>query len=140
MRMGVFGGTFDPPHIAHRIVAQDALEALGLDRVLFVPASVPPHKRDRPRTAAPIRLEMLRALLDDDARFEISTLELDRDGPSYTVDTLRALRRDRPGTALHLLIGADQWREFESWREPGAIEELARVCVLGRAGSGALSR
>lgn len=135
MRVGVLGGTFDPPHTAHLIVAQDAAEVLRLDRVLFVPAALPPHKRAATLTPASLRLEMLRAALDADPRFEICELELRRPGPSYTVDTLRALRRERPGDELVLLIGLDQWMDFRTWHEPESIVELADVAVLARPGS-----
>jgi nicotinate-nucleotide adenylyltransferase len=131
VRLGIFGGTFDPPHIAHLVVAQDAACALGLDRVLFVPAAVPPHKPAGTATAGEIRLDMVRAAVHD-ARFEVSDLEISRPGPSYTVDTLRQLSAHEPADQLILLMGADQFREFSSWREPEAIARLARVVVLTR--------
>jgi len=134
VRLGVFGGTFDPPHVGHLIVAQDACTVLGLDRVLFVAAAVPPHKQDRVTTPAPLRLEMLEAALDGDERFEACAHELRRAGPSYTVDTLRELRRERPGAEIFLLLGADQVRELHLWREPAAIAELATIVELSRAG------
>ena len=134
MRLGLFGGTFDPPHVGHLIVAQDALRALGLDRIAFVPAAVPPHKRGVPITAAPLRLAMVRAALAGDDRFVVDDIELTRPGPSYTVDTLRAYR-DRHGDArLFLLLGADQYADFATWRETGAIRQLATLAVLGRGG------
>ncbi len=132
MRIGVFGGTFDPPHIAHLAVAQDAFVALSLDRVIFVPAALPPHKRDTPHTAAAIRLEMLRAALEGDGRFTASEIEIERGGASYTADTLEALARQRPGDELFLLIGADQFREFATWREPERVARLASLVVLSR--------
>lgn len=134
MRAGVFGGTFDPPHIGHLIVAQDAWLALGLEHVLFVPAAVPPHKRGRVATPAELRLEMLQAAVVDDARFEVTDLELRRPGPSYTVDTLRELRERDPEGALFFLLGADQFREFHTWRAPEEIARLANLVVLSRAG------
>lgn len=135
MKVGVFGGTFDPPHIGHLIVAQDAFERLGLDRLLFVPAAQPPHKRDRVISDARHRLAMLRLALGADPRFAIETLELERRGPSYTVDTLRELhRRLGDATELVLLIGADQYAEFDSWREPAEVVRLARLAVLHREG------
>lgn len=132
MRLGLLGGTFDPPHVGHFIAAQDALEALRLDRVLLVPAARPPHKRDRAVTSAQHRLAMLRLATGDDARFEIDALELDRAGPSFTVDTLREL--GGPDRELFLLIGVDQYQEFASWREPDEIRRLATIGVLRRAG------
>ncbi len=134
MRLAVFGGTFDPPHLGHLIVAQDACLALALDRVLFVPAHIPPHKRESQLTPAPLRLEMLRAAVEDNPAFAVSTLELDRPGPSFTVDTLRALRDGSPGAELFLLLGADQVRELHAWRSPEELARLARLVVFSRAG------
>ena len=137
MKLGLFGGTFDPPHNGHLIVAQDALAALGLDRVIFIPAGAPPHKRDRVITPAPARLAMLEAALSGDARFEVDPVELGRNGPSYTVDTVEAVRQNHPGDEIFLLVGADQFSEFSTWRDPARIAALARITVLTRAGSGA---
>ncbi len=134
MRLGIFGGTFDPPHLGHLVVAQDACSALGLDRVLFMVAAAPPHKHGRAFAPAPLRLEMLRAALAGDDRFLPSDLELRRTGRSYTVDTLRQLRADEPDAQLFLLIGADQAREFRTWREPDEIARLAAVVALSREG------
>jgi nicotinate-nucleotide adenylyltransferase len=134
VRLGVFGGTFDPPHIGHLIAAQDARSALGLDRVVFVPAAVPPHKRTEAITPPGTRLAMVRAAIAGDAGFELDDLELRREGPSWTVDTLRALRDRLPDAELFLLIGTDQFAEFETWREPSEIRRLARVAVLTREG------
>lgn len=134
--IGLFGGTFDPPHTGHLIAAQDASDSLHLERFIFVPAAAPPHKRDEAVTAASLRLEMLRAAVADDPRFEISTVELERTGPSYTVDTLRSLAAQYGGARLHLFIGVDQVREFATWREPDEILELADVVMLTRAGQG----
>ncbi|MGQ0560354.1 MAG: nicotinate-nucleotide adenylyltransferase [Gemmatimonadota bacterium] len=135
MNIGIFGGTFDPPHAGHLIAAQDACAALSLDRLIFVPAAQPPHKQHGAISPADVRLAMLRAAVADDPLFEVSTVELERTGPSYMVDTLRALARLFPGDALHLLIGVDQVREFSSWREPQAILRLARVVMLARTGT-----
>lgn len=134
MRIGIFGGTFDPPHVGHLIAAQDAYSALGLDRLLFVPAAVPPHKQGVVSTPAEARLEMLRAAVAGDPRFEVDDVELRRPGPSYTVDTLRELRRRDPSAALTLLMGVDQFRDLHTWREPLEIARLAEVVVLTRAG------
>ena len=134
MRLGLFGGTFDPPHTGHLIVAQDALRTLRLDRVVFVPAALPPHKRGAPLTDAMLRLAMVRAALQDDDRFAADDVELRRAGPSYTVDTLRAYRARFADAKLFLLIGADQFDEFDTWREAGEIRKLARLGVLAREG------
>lgn len=134
MRLGVFGGTFDPPHLGHLIVAQDACTALALDGVLFVPAASPPHKLGRAHTPASLRLEMLQAATAGDARFRPCDIELRRHGPSYTVDTLRQLASEEPAAELVLLIGADQAREFATWRSPDDIARLAAVVALSREG------
>ncbi|MBI4543840.1 MAG: nicotinate-nucleotide adenylyltransferase [Gemmatimonadetes bacterium] len=134
MRLGILGGTFDPPHIGHLIAAQDAWSALELDRVVFVPAGRPPHKPGRAISPAAVRLAMLRVATAGDARFEVSDLELRRSGPSYSVDTLRELRERYPGVALFFLVGADQLREMHSWRAPEEIARLATVVMLARGG------
>ena len=136
MRIGVFGGTFDPPHLGHLVVASDACEALGLGRVLWIPSAVPPHKLGTVKASAEARLEMVRAAVEGDPRFEADDVELRREGPSYTVDTLRELAARHPGDELVLLIGADNLREIPGWREPGEILRLARVAVLSRDGTG----
>lgn len=132
--IGVFGGTFDPPHIGHLVVAQEALHQLGLDRVLFVPAAVPPHKRDRNITDGGIRLEMLRAAIAGVPQFEVSEMELQRSGPSYTADTLVELAESYPDAELFLILGADQANETHTWHEPETIRRLAHLVVFRRAG------
>jgi nicotinate-nucleotide adenylyltransferase len=138
VNVGLFGGTFDPPHNGHLIVAQDALVALGLDRVLFVPAARPPHKTGLPLSAAADRARMLELAVSDDEHFDMDLLELERTGPSYTVDTLRELSARDRATAWTLLVGADQYAEFETWREPDEIRRLAGVAVLSRSGATAI--
>lgn len=133
-RLGVFGGTFDPPHHGHLIVAAEVHERLALDRLLFVPAADPPHKAVTGATPGQ-RVRMLRAALDGDERFAVDELEIDRGGASYTVDTLRELRaREGERAELFFLLGADQYRVFGSWREPREVARLARLTVMGRAG------
>ena len=133
-RIGVLGGTFDPPHIGHLVVAQEALHQLGLDRVVFMPAAVPPHKRDRSITDGSIRLEMLRAAVAGVPAFEVSEMELERSGPSYTADTLTELAERRPGSELFLILGADQANEVHTWCQPDTIWRLAHLVVFRRAG------
>jgi nicotinate-nucleotide adenylyltransferase len=140
VKVGIFGGTFDPPHLGHLIVAQDAALALELDRILFIPAAHPPHKQQHVVTAPPVRAHMLALAIEGDAGFGIERLELEREGASYTVDTLRQLRQRDPAVEWVLLMGADQYREFGTWREPEQIRRLARVAVLTRAGSAVGSR
>ncbi len=108
---------------------------LGLDKVLFVPARVPPHKQQENVSPAAVRLRMLEAATRGDDRFEISDVELKRTGPSYTVDTLRELKAMHPADQLFLLIGVDQVREFRTWREPDQVLELARLVMLERGGA-----
>lgn len=133
-RIGIFGGTFDPPHVAHLAAAQEVLEAMDLERVWFVPTGTPPHKDRIGLTPAPLRLEMVRSAVADDPRFEALDLEVRRTGPSYTVDTLRELGEGWPATALHLLLGVDQWAEFGGWREPAAIAARAHLVLMTRDG------
>ncbi|MBI4538253.1 MAG: nicotinate (nicotinamide) nucleotide adenylyltransferase, partial [Gemmatimonadetes bacterium] len=134
MRFGIFGGTFDPPHVGHLIVAQDIFEALELDRLLFIPAPLPPHKRGIEVTPAEIRLRMVEAAVAGDSRFEVSDVEFRRPGPSYTVDTLRDLHHGHPGAEFDLVIGTDQLAEFANWRQPEEVARLARLAVIGRGG------
>lgn len=133
--LGVFGGTFDPIHLAHLAVAEAARDALDLHAVLFVPAARPPHKADRVVTPAAHRLAMVRAAIADNDRFEASTIELEREGPSYTIDTLRALTSDpRAARGLALIMSAEALAEFPLWREPARILDLATLVVVPRAG------
>ncbi|MEJ2184883.1 MAG: nicotinate-nucleotide adenylyltransferase [Gemmatimonadota bacterium] len=130
--LGILGGTFDPPHIGHLIAAQDVRTALSLDRMLFVPAAEPPHKRGQVVTPAPLRLEMLRSALTGVDGFDASDIELRRAGPSYSVDTLRALGAGNPGARLFFVIGADQFRELHTWHAPEEVARLARLVVMHR--------
>jgi nicotinate-nucleotide adenylyltransferase len=131
---GVFGGTFDPIHVAHLAVAQAALEAFGLRRVLFIPAAEPPHKPGRPITAAAHRCAMVEAAIEGNPGFEISRIELDRGGPSYTVDTLTALHGVEPGVRLALILSAESFAGLPTWNEAERILTLADVIVAPRFG------
>ena len=133
MRLGVLGGTFDPPHIGHLLAASDAFEALALDKLLFVPAKVPPFKSRTVQGSADQRQRMLELTLGDDPRFEASRIELDRDGLSFTVDTLEALKTETPGVSLFMLIGEDLATQIASWRDAVRIADLATIVVLMRA-------
>ncbi len=132
MNIGVFGGTFDPPHTGHLMVAHELVHQLDLDRLLIIPAAVPPHKLDREISPGDVRLEMARAAFGGEGEWEVSELELERAGPSYTVDTLRELSERYPDAALFLALGADQLEELESWREPGEVLRLATVAGFAR--------
>lgn len=131
-RMGLLGGTFDPPHLGHVTVAREARHVLGLDQVVLIPAGSPPHKSVRALTPAALRLEMVEAAVEEAPGLAVSDMELRREGPSYTVDTLRQLRAERPGVELTLIIGADQLAELATWREPERIAELATLAVMNR--------
>ncbi len=134
MRIGILGGTFDPPHVGHLIAAQDTFDALSLDKLLFIPARVPPHKQHETVSPADVRLRMVSAAIDGDERFEASDVELRRTGPSYTIDTLRELKERFPADALFLLVGVDQVREFATWREPEEVLRCAQLVMLTRGG------
>ncbi|MDH5759766.1 MAG: nicotinate-nucleotide adenylyltransferase [Gemmatimonadota bacterium] len=133
-RLGVFGGTFDPPHVGHLAVAADVAASAGLDRVLWIPAGAPPHKEGADVAPAAVRVEMVRAAVSGDPLFAVSDVEVARPGPSYTVDTLRRLGELYPGSELFLLIGGDQFRHLDTWRAPGEIFRLATVLVMDREG------
>jgi len=133
LRLGVLGGSFNPPHIGHLLVAGDAYEALHLDRLLIVTAWANPLKAFDDSSPAPQqRLEMVRLAFGADPRFEVSSVEIDRGGLSYTVDTLEALTTLHPGAELIFLIGSDSLRTMDDWKRPGRIRELARLAVLTR--------
>lgn len=133
-RIGVLGGTFDPPHIGHLTVARDLRDALELDKLFLIPAAEPPHKPDRPITDAPIRLEMVRAAVADLEGIGVSDSEIRRGGTSYTVETLRDLRAARPDDAIFLIMGVDQFNELSTWKRPGEIVRLAQIVVMAREG------
>jgi nicotinate-nucleotide adenylyltransferase len=118
-------------------VAKDVADALSLDRVLWIPAGQPPHKRDAEITPAAIRLAMTRAACEADPRFEASALEIERPGPSFMVDTVRALGDEYPDGELFLILGADQFRAFDTWRDPAGIVRHARLAVMDRGGESA---
>jgi len=130
--VGVLGGTFDPVHVGHLAVAEEAREALGLERILFVPAAMPPHKVDRPVSAPSHRFAMVELAIAGNTAFEASRIELDRTGPSYTVDTLERLAPE--WRELVLILSAEAFRDLRTWRRPERILELARLAVVPREG------
>ena len=132
----MLGGAFDPIHLGHLAAARAAMDCEHLDRVLFVPTGVPPH---RPATAADAqqRIEMVRLAIDDEKGFQVSDIEVRRKGVSYTVDTLRELRRLYPDDELFLILGWDAAKLFTSWHEPDEVRRLASLLIVTRPGSGA---
>ena len=137
MRLGIFGGSFDPPHLGHLLPVIDAAESLGLDPVRFVPAAVQPLKVGRASAGPPNRLAMTERLVAGIPGFSADSTEIDRAGLSFTVDTLATLAAETPGAALVLIVGADAFALFEQWRDPERIRALADVAVLVRGGESA---
>lgn len=133
MRLGLYGGTFDPIHLGHLILAEACREACGLDRVWFVVAGAPPHKRGA-RTPVEHRLEMARIAVAGHPAFEVSEVETRRPGPHYSVETLAEIRTQRPEDELFFLIGADSLIDLPTWREPGRIASQATIVVANRPG------
>jgi nicotinate-nucleotide adenylyltransferase len=133
-RTGVLGGTFNPPHVGHMVCAQEALTGLGLDRVLLMPVHTPPHKELEDEPGAEHRLALCRLAAAGAVGIEVSSLEADQPGPSYTIDTLRKLHERDPGNKLTFILGADQASCLPGWREPVAMLELAELGVAGRGG------
>lgn len=133
MRLGIYGGSFDPIHYGHLLLAESCREACRLDEVWLIPAAVPPHKQDREMTQARQRVEMLELALAGNDRLRVSAREIDRGGVSYTVDTLRSIHGERPDDELFLLMGADSLRDLSTWREPAEICRLAYPIVVRRS-------
>ena len=134
MRIGILGGSFNPPHVGHLVMAQEAHAQLGLEKVMLMPVSVPPHKVLDDDPGPQERLELCRLAVAEDERFGVSAIELDRGGPSYTVDTLREIRADSPGDELTFIVGGDNALSLAGWREPEAVLELAVMAVAEREG------
>jgi len=134
MRLGIFGGSFDPPHIGHFLAAVDAAEQLSLDRVLWIPAARQPLKTATPHVATPEqRYAMVSAAVRGHSAFAASRIEIERDGLSFTVTTLEALEREQPAAERFLLVGEDTWARFGDWHQPERVRALARIVVLTRA-------
>jgi nicotinate-nucleotide adenylyltransferase len=140
MRIGIFGGTFDPPHVGHLLAASDAIDALALDRVVFIPAAEQPLKAGAIVASARDRLAMVGLAIRGDQRFSVDAIEIERGGVSFTVDTLRTLRdrwREDRELALFLLLGQDVLATLPHWREPTAVVALAELAILTRPGRSA---
>lgn len=134
MKIGIFGGTFDPPHFGHLALAAAARDELGLDKVLWVPAADPPHKQGRPITPAADRLAMVKAAIAGQTGFEVSRVDLDRPGPHFTADMLALLARRYPGAELVFVMGGDSLRDLPTWGRPQEIVARATLAVLRRPG------
>jgi len=136
VRIGVFGGTFDPPHVGHLLLAADASEALRLDLLIFVPAGAQPFKVETPPLASgPDRFEMLRLAVSGDPKYSVDDAEINREGLSYTVDTLEHLAGRYAGAELFFLLGQDALAGFKQWRKPERILELATLALMMRSGA-----
>lgn len=135
-RVGILGGTFNPPHIAHLVCASEAAAQLGLDRVLLTPVAMPPHKQASGDPGPAERLELCRLAIAGDARLDLCDLEVVRGGASYTSDTLRELHARSPQAELTFILGADIALGLETWREPEAVLELATLAIAERTGAG----
>ena len=132
MRLGIYGGTFDPIHYGHLVLAEQCREQCQLDEVWFVPAAQPPHKLDATISSAKARCEMIEFAIAGHPHFKLSRMELDRAGPSFTITTLEQLRAEDASRELFLLIGADSLHDLPHWREPRRIQELATVVAVNR--------
>jgi len=131
-RIGIFGGSFNPPHLAHLIAAERAVEELRLDTLLFIPAFIPPHKQHLVLASPEDRLEMLRRAIEGNPCFEISDIELKRQGTSYTIDTLHTIKERYDPEEMVLLIGADNLLIFHTWHRTEEIKQLAKIAVMAR--------
>jgi nicotinate-nucleotide adenylyltransferase len=131
-RLGILGGTFDPPHLAHLIAGECAVSEFALDKLLYIPANMPPNKLARQITPAAHRLAMTKLAIEGNPRFDISDIELKREGPSYAIDTIRELKKQFSVDELFLFIGLDQFAIFESWRKTEEILDEAKVVVISR--------
>ncbi len=132
MRIGILGGTFDPPHKGHLYLGENFADALSLDRVLVIPAAIPPHKAEKKLSSDEDRLEMCRLAFYDDV-FEVTDLELRREGKSYTVDTLALLRAEYPDDDFYLLIGSDMLLYFDKWYRWREIKSMCTLCSFSRS-------
>jgi nicotinate-nucleotide adenylyltransferase len=134
-RIGIFGGTFDPPHLGHLILASEARTQLLLDRLLWVLTSLPPHKLEQPISPLEDRLAMLKLALKDEPGFELSSVDMDRPGPQFTLDTLHLLARQNPDSDLILLIGGDSLHDLPTWHQPEKIIDAChQIGVIRRPG------
>ena len=131
-KIGLFGGSFDPIHHGHLILARDAMESLGLDRVIFIPANVSPHKLSRPPLATHLRCEMVAAAIAGEPRFSMDVCEAEREGPSFAVHTVKLMQRRFPKAEFFYFIGEDNVSSLHTWREIDELKKLASFVVLAR--------
>lgn len=131
-RLGVFGGSFDPPHLGHLRIAQISCDHLDLGRLLWIPTGSPPHEIDLELSDSSHRQAMVQLMVEQDSRFKMDLVEINREGPSYTVDTIRLIESAFPETELYLIIGEDQLRVFDTWKDPTAIRNSARLTCYNR--------
>lgn len=135
LKIGIFGGSFDPPHIGHLLIAEVTRLSLGLDRVYFVPVYKPPHKAGNHPATAQDRLTMAKLSVRGNRHLKVSDIELKRGGVSYTIDTVRAFRKQFPGAELFLILGGDSLRQFHRWKSPAGILKEVTLAVYHRPGS-----
>jgi nicotinate-nucleotide adenylyltransferase len=135
-KVGLYGGSFDPIHHGHLILARDVRERLGLERMIFIPAGVSPHKLDQPPAPPAVRLEMVRAAVAGEEGFECDDCEVTREGPSFAIDTVRLMMGRHPGAEIFYLIGGDNLQALDTWKEIDALRELVTFVVLARGGGG----
>ncbi|MBI4651849.1 nicotinate-nucleotide adenylyltransferase [Candidatus Desantisbacteria bacterium] len=133
-RLGIFGGTFNPIHFGHLIVAREALEEMKLDHVIFVPANIPPHKNKSEIIDSRHRLKMIQLAIDTNKIFSVSAIELERSGKSYTVETLKSLKGLYEKSELFFMIGADNLKDIKFWKDPEGILKEANLIILARPG------
>jgi nicotinate-nucleotide adenylyltransferase len=134
-RIAILGGTFDPPHLGHLIIAERIRDQFQIDHVIWVPGHIPPHKRNHALTSADARMAMVELAIADNSSFAVSDLEIARGGVSYTVDTLEELAGKNPNSDLHLIVGGDSFMAFDTWREPERIRQIANLIVYNRKDS-----
>ncbi len=138
-KLGLYGGSFDPIHNGHLILARDAMERLGIEKVIFLPARISPHKLDRPPATPEARCAMLAAAISGESYFDMDTCEIEREGPSFTIDTIRIYKERFPEAQLYYFIGDDNLPDLDSWRDIASLRQLVQFVVLSRAGMPFLS-
>lgn len=135
MKTGLLGGTFDPIHWGHLIVAEEAADVIGLDRVIFIPARIPPHKIGQSISATQHRMKMVESAIADNSRFEVSDYEVSRPGPTYTVETVQAFKQLYPNDQIYFIMGHDSFLEIETWYQYPELFSLCRLIVVIRPGT-----